>query len=163
PDPPPPFQVKKAYAKLKLQLPIAVVHQPGNDRLLIITNDRPYGATKIRRIKDDPGTTLEGGEILLDFDYTAYDITFHPNFAKNGYMYVGSNGPQSGAGKDRKTRITRYTMSPRPPYTFDPKSETVIIDWHSDGHNGGAMAFGHDGMLYVTSGDGTSDSDTNLV
>ncbi len=39
----------------------------------------------------------------------------------------------------------------------------VIIEWDSDGHNGGAMAFGNDGMFYVTSGDGTSDSDTNIV
>ncbi len=44
-----------------------------------------------------------------------------------------------------------------------PKSAKIIIEWESDGHNGGAMAFGHDGMLYVTSGDGTSDSDTNVV
>src|SRR5262249_31142568 len=97
PDPPLPFQVTKAYPKLKLQLPIAVIHQPGSDRLLLITNDRPYGATKIRRVKDDPNCTLDDGEVLLDFDYTAYDICFHPNFAKNGFMYVGSNGPQSGA------------------------------------------------------------------
>jgi uncharacterized repeat protein (TIGR03806 family) len=54
-------------------------------------------------------------------------------------------------------------MERKPPYKLDPKSETLIIEWPSDGHNGGALAFGKDGMLYVSSGDGTSDSDANVV
>src|SRR5208282_2796900 len=99
-------------------------------------------------------------ETLLKLDAVAYDIAFHPDFAKNGYVFIGSNGPSSGA---KKTRITRYSMDRNPPYTLDPKSEKTIIEWPSDGHNGGAFAFGHDGMLYITSGDGTSDSDTHIV
>jgi len=42
---------------------------------------------------------------------------------------------------------------------LDPESELVILEWRSMGHDGGDLAFGQDGMLYITSGDGTSDSD----
>src|SRR5437588_863659 len=52
---------------------------------------------------------------------------------------------------------------PPPPYRLDPQSRQLIIEWPSDGHNGGDVTFGLDGMLYVTSGDGTSDSDANIV
>ena len=63
---------------------------------------------------------------------------------------------------EKYSMISRFKMNPRPPYEFDPQSEVTIIEWASDGHNGAAIAFGLDGLLYVTSGDGTSDSDTNL-
>jgi uncharacterized repeat protein (TIGR03806 family) len=158
PEPPPPYRVRKAFDDLKLNHPIHAVHQPGSDRLLVITQRNSYGATKLQRFVDDPKSTEL--ELLLDTDGTAYDIVFHPHFAANGYVYVGSNGPDK---KPKKTRVIRYTMDRKPPYKLDPDSAKVIIEWESDGHNGGAMAFGADGMFYVTSGDGTSDSDTNIV
>jgi glucose/arabinose dehydrogenase len=43
----------------------------------------------------------------------------------------------------------------------DPASRTVIIEWPSDGHNGAGLAFGGDGTLFVTSGDGSVDSDAD--
>ena len=45
---------------------------------------------------------------------------------------------------------------------LDPASQQVVIEWESDGHNGGELGFGPDGMLYIPAGDGTSDSDKNL-
>jgi glucose/arabinose dehydrogenase len=159
PDPPPPYRVHRVYPKLKLNFPIFVVHQPGSDRLLVIDQPAPYAATRIVRIKDTPD--VADSEVLLSLADTAYSIAFHPDFAHNGYVYVGSNGPQ--ATEPRRTRVTRYTIDRKPPYKFDPKSAVDIISWESNGHNGGAVAFGNDGMLYVTSGDGTSDSDTNVA
>ena len=161
PDPPPPYRVRHVFPKLRLDFPVAVVRQPGSERLLLITQPAPYAPTTILRTTDD-GTSGQT-EKLLAYDGVAYDITFHPDFKKNGYVYIGMNGPSSGPSKSKKTRVLRYTMDRRPPYRLDPKSETVIIEWPSDGHNGGALAFGMDGLLYVTSGDGTSDSDTNVV
>lgn len=159
PDPPPPYRVERAYPNLKVNFPIDVKHIPGSDQLFYITQERSYGDTVIRRMKDDPKTA--DSELVLELKGTAYDLTFHPQFAKNGYIYVGWNGK----GKDDKKycRVTRWTILPKAPWTIDKKSEQVIIEWQSDGHNGAAVTFGLDGMLYVTSGDGTSDSDTNVA
>ena len=161
PDPPLPYRVKNVFPKLPLSFPIAVTHQPGSDRMLVIEEHWSYGPTDIIRIKDDPDTDQK--ETLLRLDEVAYDVVFHPDFLRNGYVFIGSNGPYSGVSSAHRTRVTRYTMDPRPPYTLDLKSAKLIIEWPSDGHNGGALAFGNDGMLYVTSGDGTSDSDGNVV
>ena len=179
PEPPLPYRTEKRYPKLKLTFPIAIAHQPGSDRLLTITQDAPYQTTSIRRFVDRADVT--DTETLLPADgRIAYDITFHPQFATNGFVYVGHNrvkvdpnapNPEPKAdGKEQDkppkrpkySTVSRFRMNPRPPYEFDPKSEVVIIEWESDGHNGAAITFGLDGMLYVTSGDGTSDSDTNL-
>jgi glucose/arabinose dehydrogenase len=159
PDPPPPYRVRRLFPKLKLNFPISVIHQPGSDRLLVIDQPWPYAVSRIIRFKDKPN--VADYEVLLSLADTAYQIAFHPDFANNGYLYVGSNGPNEGAVK--KTRIVRYTMDREPPYKLDPKSAVEIISWESNGHNGGAVAFGLDGTLYVTSGDGTSDSDTNIA
>jgi glucose/arabinose dehydrogenase len=157
PGPPSPYRVVRTFTKLNVVCPIAVAHQPGSDCLILIQQMRAWtGHGRVLRVKDDP--SADTFEVLLTLDGIAYGVAFHPDFAKNGYFYVGDNGPMSG---NKKTRVTRYTMETKPPYRVDPKSAKVIIEWDSDGHNGGDLAFGNDGMLYVSSGDGTSDSDTN--
>ena len=60
-------------------------------------------------------------------------------------------------------QIARFTMARRSPFGLDPASEEVIIEWPSNGHDGGGLVFGQDGMLYITTGDGTSDSDDDNV
>lgn len=160
PDPPLPYRAMRVYPQLKMNYPIAVTRQPDSERLLYITQPWQYAQTTIHRTTGDPATGES--EALLKLDGVAYDIAFHPQFAKNGYVYIGWNGPSSGPKEAKKTKVTRYTIDPKPPHKFDEKSEKLIIEWPSDGHNGGAIAFGLDGMLYVTSGDGTSDSDTNV-
>ena len=100
-------------------------------------------------------------EKLLDLDYLIYGLTFNPQFEKNGYIYMIANGPCSG-GVAKKNKVFRYTMSRQAPYGIDANSQQVVIEWDSDGHNGGELGFGPDGMLYIPAGDGTSDSDKNL-
>ncbi len=159
PDPPLPYRAVRAYPKLRPEFPVFVVHEPGSTRLWLIVQDAPYLKTRIMRTSDDPSDG-ELEELLVTGD-SDFSICFHPRFLENGYFYVGSNGKRGD--EPTKCRIVRYTMSRQPPYAVDPASALVIIDWESNGHNGAAIGFGNDGMLYITSGDGTSDSDTDVV
>ena len=168
PEPPLPCTIERALPLAKVSCPITVAHQPGSDRLLYVTESRAYAPSKVLRIRDDEATFEPEELIPADTSTVHYAITFHPKFAENGHVFIGSNGVTSPDGRvpedgKKRTRITRYLIDREPPYAFHRDSATVIIEWPSDGHNGGDMAFGADGMMYVGSGDGTSDSDADRV
>jgi uncharacterized repeat protein (TIGR03806 family) len=159
PDPPLPYRARPAFPGLKLNFPIAVDRVPGTDWLLVIVQDQPYDATTVYKFRDEPKVERLEKVLATPGRGTAYGIAFHPRFAENGYIYIGWNGSPEGGPK--RTYVTRYVMD-RSSITIDPDSALHIISWESNGHNGGDLEFGLDGMLYITSGDGTSDSDTNL-
>ncbi|HEY2412880.1 MAG TPA: PQQ-dependent sugar dehydrogenase [Pirellulaceae bacterium] len=159
PNPPLPYRPVRAFPKLKLNFPICLDRIPGSDQFLIIVQDKPYASSRVVRARDDPDADTAELVLTTPAAGTAYGITFHPKFADNGYLYVGWNGAVDGGPK--RTYVTRYTLD-RNDFTIDPATALDIISWESNGHNGGDLEFGLDGMLYVTSGDGTSDSDTNL-
>jgi uncharacterized repeat protein (TIGR03806 family) len=173
PDPPLPYRPVRAFPNLKLTFPISLDLIPGTNQFLVIAQDKPYGPSVIFRFADDPAVSEPEKLLTTPVNGTAYGICFHPRFADNGYLYIGWNGTladpnQSEAsakdqprGGSKRTYATRYTMD-RQTLTIDPDSALHVISWESNGHNGGDLEFGRDGMLYITSGDGTSDSDTNL-
>ncbi|MBX9579292.1 MAG: PQQ-dependent sugar dehydrogenase [Gemmataceae bacterium] len=164
PDPPPPYVVRRVMPNYRPGFPVVVRAVPGTDQLLVVTQPSPYAPTVLSRIKHDPAAADRDAVKVMDLPAggVAYDLTFHPKFADNGYLYLGWNGPLTPGGK-KHSQITRYTMARTPPYALGPASAQPVIAWESDGHNGAAVCFGTDGDLYVTSGDGTSDSDTNLT
>ena len=161
PDGPAPFQTQRVYPDMAMKWPLITAHIPGSDQLLVITLDRGSEMAKIYRMKDDP--KVQAWDLWLDSLDTVVQIEFHPKWAENGYVYLGGNDSQKDPGPKKKTRIVRYTMETKAPYKIIPNSEKLIFEVVSNGHNGGAPVFGHDGMLYITTGDGTTDSDTNVV
>lgn len=161
PEPPLPYRPVPAFTHLKLNWPIDVQVEPGTRNLMVIAEAGSYGPTVIKRVAiDAPKDQSQAPvfETLVDTRGVAYSIAFHPKFTENGYMYVGSNGKIEG--EKNRSRIIRHTLARTAPFGIvgDP---LTIIDWESNGHNGAAVTFGIDGLMYVTAGDGTSDSDAN--
>lgn len=162
PDPLPPYKTVRSFSRLSVKQPLGMYPEPGTNRLFILQHLGSWsGPGRLLAVPDDQNATAADAEALLDIDGLAVGIAFHPDYALNGFLYIGLDGPLKGP--NRKDQVVRYTVSRTPPGRIDPASRTLIIDWPSDGHDGGDLAFGNDGYLYVSSGDGSSDSDANLT
>ncbi len=158
PDPPLPYKTSRAFPSLKVTQPLSLTPEPGTNRLFILEHLRFWsGPGRLIAIEDD-GNAAESKN-LLDIDGLAIGVAFHPNYRRNGYLYLGLNGPVEGGPKT--SQVVRYKVDPRSPDRIDPASKQLIIEWPSNGHDGGDVAFGNDGFLYVSTGDGSSGSDAN--
>jgi glucose/arabinose dehydrogenase len=75
-------------------------------------------------------------------------IALHPNFVSNRYLYLYRT---LATDSERKNQIVRFTYNDD--HTL--QDERVILDNIPGAiyHDGGALAFGPDGYLYVTTGD----------
>ena len=150
----------RAFPKLTIKQPLSLTPEPGTNRLFILQHLNFWaGPGRLLAVPDDQDASE--AETLLEIDGLAVGLAFHPDYERNGYLYIGLNGPM--AGDDKTTQVVRYTVDRRPPHRIDPNSKLLIIEWPSNGHDGGDLAFGNDGYLYVSSGDGSSDSDANLT
>ena len=96
---------------------------------------------------DIAGRVQSGGEEGL------LGLAFHPGFRSNRrfFVYYTDNGSDVVVSEFRATSTTRA----------DAGSERVLlrINHPYSNHNGGMIAFGHDGFLYIGTGDGGSGGD----
>jgi glucose/arabinose dehydrogenase len=82
-------------------------------------------------------------------------LAFDPNYAQNGRFYVNY------INNSGNTVIARYTVSSNDPNAGNVDSEQILltITQPYTNHNGGCIAFGPDGYLYIGMGDGGSGGD----
>ncbi len=120
-----------------------VVEQGG--RILIVKDGRPLATPFL----DVSGRISTGGERGL------LGLAFDPRYASNGLFYTHFTDT---AGD---TRVVRYRVSSDDRDLADPGSGVVIlaVDQPYANHNGGQLAFGPDGRLYVGLGDGGAAGD----
>jgi glucose/arabinose dehydrogenase len=98
---------------------------------------------------DVSSLTAAGGERGL------LGLAFHPRYPDDPRVFVDYTDL---AGN---TVVSSFTVDPADPDRVDPGSESVVLGIQQPyaNHNGGALAFGPDGMLYVATGDGGSGGD----
>ena len=115
-----------------------------------------------------PGTFDERGLLGL---------AFHPDYATNGKLYTYTSEPVAGpptfpttlppgTPPDHQNVVAEWRVpNPADPASVvDPttRRELTRIDWPAFNHDGGDLAFGPDGMLYISMGDGGEADDQGV-
>jgi glucose/arabinose dehydrogenase len=136
-----------------LDQPVFVTAPAGDPRLFVVEKTGRIrimtgGVVGATPFLDISGSVSTGGEQGL------LGLAFHPGYAQNGRFFI------SFTNREGDTRIVAYTVSADPSIA-DPASaqELLAIDQPYRNHNGGWIAFGPNGLLYVGMGDGGSGGD----
>jgi uncharacterized repeat protein (TIGR03806 family) len=150
--------------------PIFLAAAPdGSDRLFVVEQ-----LGRIRVFENDPAVATLS--TFLDIQDEVWDnnlapgtelgllgLAFDPDFASNGHFYVNYTAQAASCAPAVSlcTRIVRFTVPQATPDDADEGSALLILDYAQPftNHNGGMLAFGPDGMLWIASGDGGSSGD----
>ena len=141
--------------KSGLSKPVLVTHAgDGSGRLFVVEQ-----TGKIKVITST-GTVLPtpfidiGSAISTGGEQGLLGLAFHPRFEVNGYLYINFTG-RAGT-----TVVNRYTVA-HGSNRVDQRTALRILTIPQPyaNHNGGNIAFGPDGYLYVGMGDGGSGGD----
>jgi putative heme-binding domain-containing protein len=157
PEPPLPFTVEPRFPNVTWAAPIYIAREPESAYLWVVLQggeaERPG---RLVRLVDDPQT--DALQTLLELPgELIYSICFALDYRESGYIYLFTNSPVGSS--PRHNRLSRWQVINHQRAEIDPQSRLDLLQWASEGHDGGDMAFGPDQMLYVTAGDGTSTSD----
>lgn len=139
-----------------LSRPVFVTAPAGDMSRIFIVEQRSSSTGRIRIVKDGNllGTPFLSVTVSTGSEQGLLGLAFHPDYANNGFFYI--NYTRS----DGDTVIARYTVSGNPDIADSGSAQTVmIIDQPFSNHNGGYLAFGPDGYLYIPTGDGGSGND----
>src|SRR5262245_3028564 len=138
-----------------LDRPVFLTAAP-DDYFRVFVVEQHTGQIKILRrpsfsLEATPFLTVPG--VSTGEEQGLLGLAFHPDYATNGFFYVYYTDPD--------TQVVRYHVSANPDVA-DPASATPVltVPQPQANHNGGWIAFGPDGFLYVALGDGGNSNDS---
>ncbi len=135
--------------------PVLVTAPPGDTQRLFVVEQS--GRIKIVRngsVLPTPFLNLSGtGQLSYGGELGLLGLAFHPQFASNGHFFVFFN-----TFPFPRSTVRRFTVSAQNPDVADPASAVTLLNEPMvyGNHNGGMIAFGPDGKLWIGIGDGGS-------
>lgn len=148
--------LQRAFPRLSFTQPLLVLQAPGDNRRVYVV-EKP-GYVRVFANEEDPASSslfidLSGRVIAVHDETGLLGMAFHPRFATNGEVFL-SYIHDEGGGR-LYSYISRF-HSPDGGATLDAGSEEVVLKLYQpySYHNGGHLAFGPDGYLYIGFGDG---------
>jgi hypothetical protein len=152
------FVIDRIFTNLSFTQPVDLQHSgDGTNRIFIVSQagrifvfENVPAVTSADTFLDVSDRILSGGEQGL------LGLAFHPDYRDNGYFFVHYIAPSP-----RRNVISRFEVSTENPDSADTDSEIVILTVNQPltNHNGGQIAFGPDGYLYISIGDGGGSGD----
>ena len=146
--------LQRVFPEITFDHPVDLQHA-GDKRLFVVEQDgiirvvSPDGrhAGVFLDIRD---RVVSGGELGL------LGLAFHPQYSSNGLFFVNYT-----TRSPLRSVVARYRRDPSKEDAADPGSGQVIlvVAQPFENHNGGQLAFGPDGFLYIALGDGGSAGD----
>ncbi|HLV22430.1 MAG TPA: PQQ-dependent sugar dehydrogenase [Polyangiaceae bacterium] len=166
-----PPRVRLVSVATGLISPVAMAVPPDESGRLFIVGQR--GEVRVVTAEGDlletPFLDLSDQLVELEDDYDErglLGLAFHPDYPENGRFFVHYSAPlRAGApqGWDNTTTISEFTVRDDNPDLGDSGSERVLleVDQPQSNHAGGTLAFGPDGYLYISLGDGGGAGDVD--
>lgn len=142
----------------------------GSDRLFVVDQ------AGLIRIIDDDGDLVDEPfldlrsrivDLRTDFDERGLlGLAFHPSYQTNGRFFVYYSAPLRAAAPDdfnHTSHISEFTVS-ADANRADAASERILlqVDQPQFNHDAGTLAFGPDGFLYISLGDGGGAHDVGV-
>lgn len=153
------YQVVNAFPNLSFNQPVDLQHAGDDSGRLFVVEQ-----SGIIKVFDNESFT-ENTSVFLDIREQVDDrgneegllgLAFHPNYESNGYFYVNYT-----ASNPARTIIARFQVSDQNPEEVNKSTGQEILTFTQpyNNHNGGQLAFGPNGYLYIAVGDGGSGGD----
>jgi glucose/arabinose dehydrogenase len=137
-----------------LQQPLFLTHAgDGSGRLFVVEQDGRIRIVDGGILQSIPfleiaDRVLSGGERGL------LGLAFHPGYKRNGRLFVNYTRKPDGA-----TVVAEYHRSDNPARALANERVLMLVSQPHANHNGGMIAFGPDGYLYIGRGDGGAGGD----
>ena len=138
-----------------LDRPVGIAHAgDGSGRLFLLEKVGRIRVVREGTLSDVPFLVISDRVGSSESEQGLLGLAFHPGYAGNGTFFVNYTDLQGN------TVVSRFSVS-ADPARADPASEVVLLTLAqpASNHNGGHLAFGPDGYLYIGTGDGGASGD----